>query len=229
MKSFYFLRHMPVNHPIHQRLLDARVLPLFYHDDPDICFQVIKTLYAEGIRLVEFTNRGANALSNFRYMRTRSRDELPGMEIGIGTIHTEYEAESFIEAGAELLISPVIDGGIARAASDAGAFFIPGCMTPTEIQAACNLHAPLLKIFPANLLGPAYVKSIRDIFPGVQFMPTGGVTLDDANIRGWFDAGVSLIGMGSTLIDKTILQQMNWALLGERTRKVTTILQSINV
>jgi len=211
---------MQVNHPIHQQLLKARVLPLFYHDDLDTCFDVIRILYEEGIRIVEYTNRGLNALANFRQLLTRIRTELPGMEIGIGTIHTEHEAEQFLEAGARLVISPLIDAGIARAASDAGAFFIPGCMTPTEIQAGCNIHAPLLKIFPANLLGPGYIRAIRDIFPGVQFMPTGGVTLDAENINEWFEAGVALVGVGSTLIDKSLLKDRNWELLRERTKKL---------
>lgn len=218
---------MPVKHPIHQKLLDARVLPLFYHDDADTSFEVIRVLYEEGIRLVEYTNRGHNALNNFRQLIYRAAGELPGMEIGIGTIHTEHEAEQFLEAGASLLISPVIDGGIARAASDAGAFFIPGCMTPTEIQAACNIHAPLLKIFPANLLGPTYIKAVRDIFPSVQFMPTGGVSLDAENIHNWFEAGVSLVGMGSTLIDKSILKERNWDLLRERTKILLGIIREI--
>jgi 2-dehydro-3-deoxyphosphogluconate aldolase / (4S)-4-hydroxy-2-oxoglutarate aldolase len=215
---------MPVNHPIHQSLLDARVLPLFYHDDAETSFEVIKILYEEGIRVIEYTNRGINALSNFRLLRDQASKELAGMEIGIGTIHTESEAEQFLEAGARLLISPLIDGGIARAASDAGAFFIPGCMTPTEIQAACNVHAPLLKIFPANLLGPTYIRAIREIFPGIQFMPTGGVSLDEENINNWFQAGVSLVGMGSTLIDKTILRDRKWDILRERTKRLMGII-----
>ena len=93
-------------------------------------------------------------------------------------------------------------------------------MTPTEIQAACNIHAPLVKIFPANLLGPGYVKAIRDIFPGVQFMPTGGVTLDEENINNWFEAGVSLVGVGSTLIDKSLLKERDWELLRDRTKRL---------
>ena len=117
---------MQVNHPIHQQLLNARVLPLFYHDDADTSFEVIKVLYEERIRLVEYTNRGLNALNNFRELQVRVKTELPGMVIGIGTIHTEHEAEKFLEAGARLLISPLIDGGIARAASDAGAFLSQG-------------------------------------------------------------------------------------------------------
>jgi 2-dehydro-3-deoxyphosphogluconate aldolase / (4S)-4-hydroxy-2-oxoglutarate aldolase len=218
---------MPINHPLHQQLLDARVLPLFYHDDPETCFEVMKILYEEGIRVVEYTNRGLNALNNFAELRKEVAKKLPGMEIAIGTIHTENEAEQFLEAGARILISPLIDGGIARAASDAGAFFIPGCMTPTEIQAACNIHAPLLKIFPANLLGPTYIRAIRDIFPSVQFMPTGGVTLDEENINNWFDAGVSLVGVGSTLIDKTLLKDRNWQLLRERTKRLMFIISAI--
>lgn len=200
--------------------MQARVLPLFYHDDPDTSFEAIRVMYEEGIRIVEYTNRGRNALANFGVLRERAAAELPGMQIGVGTIHTEAEAEMFLELGAKLLVSPLVDAGISRAASDNGAFWIPGCMTPTEIQAACNTHAPLIKIFPANLLGPSYIKSIREIFPGVHFMPTGGVTLEPANIHEWFNAGVSLIGLGSQLIDKNLLDEQQWEILRQRVRAV---------
>lgn len=215
---------MPFKHPIYQELIKARVLPLFYHDDPDTSFEAIRVLYDEGIRIVEYTNRGRHALANFGVLRERAATELPGMQIGVGTIHTEAEAEMFLELGAKLLVSPLVDAGISRAASDNGAFWIPGCMTPTEIQAACNTHAPLVKIFPANLLGPTYIKSIREIFPGLQFMPTGGVTLEASNIHEWFNAGVSLIGLGSQLIDKNLLEECQWDILRQRIRLVQDIL-----
>lgn len=214
-------------HPIHQQLLAAKMLPLFYHDDAEVSFEVMQVLYEKEIRLVEYTNRGKQALGNYRMLLQRAATELPGMEIGIGTIHSEHEAEMFLEAGSRLLISPLVDEGIARAASDAGAFFIPGCMTPTEIQAACNVHAPLVKIFPANLLGPAYIKSIRDIFPGLQYMPTGGVSLEPDNIKSWFSAGVSLVGVGSTLIDKELLNTRDWNLLRHRIDQLLQGIQSI--
>ena len=218
---------MQVNHPIHQKLLDARVLPLFYHDDVDTCFEVIKVLYEEGIRIVEYTNRGANALSNYRQLVAQVREQLTGMEIGIGTIHTEHEAEQFLEAGARLVISPVIDGGIARAASDAGAFFIPGCMTPTEIMRAEHLGAKMIKLFPGNILGTAFLGAIKELFPNLLFMPTGGVDLDKENIAGWFKAGVCAVGMGSKLISKQLLEQKDYGKIEALTKEALDIIKSI--
>jgi 2-dehydro-3-deoxyphosphogluconate aldolase/(4S)-4-hydroxy-2-oxoglutarate aldolase len=79
-------------------------------------------------------------------------------------------------------------------------------MTPTEIHQAQQLRAAVIKIFPANILGHEFVSSIRELFPGVLFIPTGGVELNKDNIRAWFKAGVSAVGMGSKLISKNILK-----------------------
>ncbi|MDB5018184.1 MAG: bifunctional 4-hydroxy-2-oxoglutarate aldolase/2-dehydro-3-deoxy-phosphogluconate aldolase, partial [Mucilaginibacter sp.] len=83
--------------------------------------------------------------------------------------------------------------------------WIPGCMTPTEIYSAQKNGAEIIKIFPANIVGPAFISSVKEVFPGQLFMPTGGVELNTKNISGWFHAGACALGMGSKLISKEIL------------------------
>jgi 2-dehydro-3-deoxyphosphogluconate aldolase/(4S)-4-hydroxy-2-oxoglutarate aldolase len=104
------------------------------------------------------------------------------------------------------LISPLVNQAVASVAAKNNLLWIPGCMTPTEIYEAQQLGATLVKLFPANVLGPAFVSAVKELFPGVLMMPTGGVEMNQENIAGWFKAGVSAVGMGSKLITQSIIQ-----------------------
>ena len=101
-------------------------------------------------------------------------------------------------------------------------------MTPTEIIKAENLGANFIKLFPGNLLGPGFVSAIKDIFPDLHFMPTGGVTTEKENIEQWFQAGVVAVGMGSQLISKKLLDSKDYHTIGKETEKVLAIIKSYN-
>jgi len=103
-------------------------------------------------------------------------------------------------------VAPTINPEVGEVVNDLGGLWIPGCMTPTEIHLAQEHGAALIKVFPANVLGPGFVSAVSDVFSGQLFMPTGGVELTQENISGWFKAGVCAVGMGSKLISKQVLQ-----------------------
>ena len=111
-------------------------------------------------------------------------------------------------------------------ANEHSGLWIPGCMTPTEIHLAQQHHAALIKIFPANVLGPGFVTAVSDVFRGQLFMPTGGVELNQENISGWFKAGVCAVGMGSKLITKEILQNKLYDQLYTNTVNALQLIQS---
>ena len=186
-------------------LLRQKLLPLYYHESAETSAAILKALYDAGIRIIEYTNRGKNALENFRQLKKAAAD-LPGLLIGIGTIKNKEQAEDFIRTGADFIIAPSVNVEVGKAAEAAGLLWIPGCMTPTEIASAENAGAQLVKIFPGNLLGPDYLRSIRDLFPGMKFMPTGGVEVNKENLSEWFGAGVCAVGMGSKLISREALE-----------------------
>ena len=188
-----------------QSILDQGMLPLFYWDSATVSLEIIRTLYKAGVRALEYTNRGPAALENFRFLKASLTPEAPGLYLGIGTVKSAAEAESFIKAGADFIVSPIVNGEVAAVAEKAGLLWIPGCMTPTEIYQAQQHKAMLIKIFPANILRPEFVSSIRELFLGQLFIPTGGVELNKENIRSWFKAGVCAVGMGSRLISKDVL------------------------
>ena len=188
-------------------ILSQGMLPLFYYDDPEVSLQITRTLYKAGVRVLEYTNRGKQALENFKVLKKAQKKELTDLTIGIGTVKNISEAEMFMDAGADFIVSPIINPEVAKAVHKQKLLWIPGCMTPTEVYAAQKYGAELIKIFPANILGPAFVSSIKELFPGLLFIPTGGVEAEAENISSWFHAGVCAVGMGSKLISKDILER----------------------
>ena len=186
-------------------IITQGILPLFYNESAEVSLETTRTLYKAGIRVIEYTNRGAAALENFKLLKKAQQDELHDLILGIGTIKTVQHAEDFIAAGADFIIAPIVNPDVARVAQQHGMLWCPGCMTPTEIHLAQQHNAALIKLFPANILGPGFVSAIKELFPGQLFMPTGGVELTQENISSWFKAGVCAVGMGSKLITKDIL------------------------
>lgn len=202
------------------------LMPLYFHADADTCVSLMHSLYKAGVRLIEFTNRGAEALENFKTMKAAA-GKLDGLYIGIGTIKNSGAADKFIEAGADFLISPALAEDVYDAAYSSKTLWIPGCMTPTEILKAENLGISLVKLFPGNVLGPGYVSAIKDLFPDMMFMPTGGVETSRENLGEWFASGVVAVGMGSKLITKKLLEEKNYDAIQQSAAEVLNTIQSI--
>ena len=191
-------------------IVEQGMLPLFFNTSEEISIEITRTLYKAGVRIIEYTNRGERALVNFKALKNLQQTELPDLILGIGTIKTANQANEFVAAGTDFLISPIVSAEVAEIAASHNMLWIPGCMTPTEIHTAQNFNVPLIKIFPANILGPGFVSSIKELFPGQLFMPTGGVELEQENITSWFKAGVCAVGMGSKLITKQVMENHDY-------------------
>lgn len=187
-------------------ILKQGMLPLFFYEDTEVSVQIVRTLYRAGVRVMEYTNRAKEAFENFLVLKAAQETEMPDLYLGIGTIKTGEDAIKYINAGADFIVAPTINPDVAVITNEHGGLWIPGCMTPTEIHLAQQNGAALIKIFPANVLGPGYITAVADVFRGQLFMPTGGVELNKENISGWFKAGVCAVGMGSKLITKEIMQ-----------------------
>lgn len=204
----------------------VKLLPLFYHDDITVCKEIIKALYKAGIRCIEFTNRGPQALEHFKLLLAHRNEHYADLVLAIGTIQNQKEAQAFIEAGADFLISPIFDQSIADAAYLHKKLWIPGCMTPTEIHMAESAGCDLIKLFPGNVLGPGFVTAIKPLFPSVSFIVTGGVDTSTENLTAWFKAGVVGVGMGSKLMSEEVLASKNYAALETTTAKALAIINS---
>lgn len=208
-------------------ILEQGMLPLFFHPNEGISIKVTQALYDSGVKVVEYTNRGEEALSNFAKLKSEASKTMPGLQLGIGTIKTAQEAQAFIDAGADFIVAPTVNPDVAAQANKNGLLWVPGCMTPTEIALAQQYGAALIKIFPANILGTEFVSSIKDLFSGQAFMPTGGVDLSKENLSSWFNAGVVAVGMGSKLVSKDILKEENYELLKNNTVEVLNVIKNL--
>jgi 2-dehydro-3-deoxyphosphogluconate aldolase / (4S)-4-hydroxy-2-oxoglutarate aldolase len=209
-------------------VLQQRLLPLFYHDDAQVCTGILQALYNAGVRLVEYTHRGPNALVNFGAMKQEASRNMPGLHLGIGTIKNPEQAERYIEAGADFIVCPTTEPAVGSVVHAAGLLWIPGCMTPTEIGRAEAAGARLVKIFPGNVLGPSFISAIKDLFPGMLFMPTGGVETSKENLQSWFSAGVCAVGMGSKLISNNDVQQKDFDNIGKVVKETLSVIGGIN-
>jgi 2-dehydro-3-deoxyphosphogluconate aldolase/(4S)-4-hydroxy-2-oxoglutarate aldolase len=198
---------MKIKKAVLNSIVTQGMLPLFFYEDADVSLQITRTLYKAGIRVIEYTNRGKQALDNFKVLKKAANKEMPDLLLGIGTIKNVSDAEAFVDVGADFIVSPIINPEVAKVAHKHKLLWIPGCMTPTEIYLAQKYGADLIKIFPANVLGPAFISSVRELFPGQLFIPTGGVELNAKNISSWFNAGVCAVGMGSKLISKEVMDK----------------------
>jgi 2-dehydro-3-deoxyphosphogluconate aldolase/(4S)-4-hydroxy-2-oxoglutarate aldolase len=205
-------------------ITEQALLPLFYYDDAEVSLEIVRTIYRAGVRVIEYTNRGPAALENFKILVETAKTEMPDLHVGIGTIKNVKQAADFLQAGAHFIVCPVVDLEIGKLVHDAGLLWIPGCFSPTEINLASQNGAGLIKLFPANLLGPAFMSSVKDLFPGQLFIPTGGVEIEAANISAWFKSGVCGVGMGSKLISKEILTNRDYDTLYTLTEKTFKII-----
>ena len=210
-----------------QAIKKQGMLPLFYFNDPQVSLDVIRTLYKAGVRIFEYTNRGAAALANFKFIKAALQTEMQDLFFGIGTIKNKAELADFLEADADFIVCPVVDVEVGRITHEAGKLWIPGCYTPTEINLAHQNQAGIIKLFPANTLGPGYLSSIKELFQGQLFVPTGGVEIEENNISSWFKAGVCAVGMGSKMISKEILENKDYEQLFELTTKSFEIINKV--
>jgi len=208
-------------------VLQQGILPLYFNADETVSVEVLKAIYRAGIKAVEYTNRGEAALKNFKKLVEIRNSEMPGMLLGVGTIKNLQHAESYLDAGADFLVSPGFIPEVVDYANSKNIFYAPGCMTPSEIIAAENKGITFIKLFPGNLLGPEFVSSIKDIFPKLLFMPTGGVDTTKENIEGWFKAGVCAVGMGSKLISKKLMEKKDYSAIEKLAKEVLDTIQSI--
>jgi 2-dehydro-3-deoxyphosphogluconate aldolase/(4S)-4-hydroxy-2-oxoglutarate aldolase len=218
---------MPDKKLVSDKIVQQGILPLYFNADETVSIEVLRAIYRAGIRAVEYTNRGETALNNFKKLVEVKNKEMPDMFLGIGTIKTLQQAEGYINAGADFLVSPGLIPEVIDYTISIDIFYAPGCMTPSEVIEAENNGITFIKLFPGNLLGTEFVSSIKEIFPKLLFMPTGGVDTTKENLEAWFKSGVCAVGMGSKLISKKLMEQKDYAAIEKDTKEVLDLIQKI--
>ena len=206
---------------------ESGMVPLFYHPEIELGKKVLKACYNGGARLLEFTARGDFAFEVFLELNKYAIKELPGMIMGVGSITDAGAASLFMQMGANFIVTPTLREDIAIACNRRKVLWSPGCGTLTEINKAEELGCEIVKLFPGNIYGPAFVKGIKGPQPWTSIMPTGGVTTEVANLKGWFDAGVTCVGMGSQLISKEVLANNDFDGLENTVRETLGVIDKL--
>ena len=202
------------------------LVPVFNHSDIEVAKEVLDACYNGGVRAFEFTNRGDNALDVFKALVQHGKKH-DGLIMGIGTIFSAKDAKLFYDAGAQFIVSPAMVPEMAEFCDSVNVLWIPGCGTLTEIHRALQLGAKLVKAFPGNVLGPGFVKSVKAVYPKVPIMPTGGVAPTEENLKAWFDAGVTCVGMGSKLISKETLTNKDYSSIENLVKSTKAIIEKL--
>jgi 2-dehydro-3-deoxyphosphogluconate aldolase/(4S)-4-hydroxy-2-oxoglutarate aldolase len=164
--------------------------------DPAKVRAVADALAAGGVRALEVTMTVPRAVDLIREL---ARTLPAGFLLGAGTVTDAQTAHAVIDAGAAFIVGPVFRPDMIAACHERGVPAIPGCFSPTEILAAHEAGADIVKLFPATALGPQFIRDVRAPLPQVKLMPTGGVTVDNAG--DWIRAGAVAVGVGSALLD----------------------------
>ena len=188
------------------KMKETGMVPVFYHQDVELCKEVLKACYTGGVRVFEFTNRGDFAHEVFAELVKWSEKNCPEMILGVGSVIDGPTTALYLQLGANFIVSPIMDEEMARICNRRKVAWSPGCGSVTEIVKAHELGSEVVKIFPGlQVGGPAFVRGVKGPFPYASIMPTGGVSPDEENLKGWIEAGVHCVGMGSQLFPKEVL------------------------
>lgn len=210
------------------QMKETGIVPVFFNKDIDTCKNVLKACYDGGARLFEFTNRGDRAHLVFEQLIVWAEREIPDMILGVGSVVDAGTTSLYIQLGANFIVSPILNEEMARVCNRRKIAWSPGCGSLTEISKAEELGAEVVKIFPGSQVGgPGFVKAILGPCPWTSIMPTGGVSPDEENLRGWFEAGVHCVGMGSKLMVKDASGHFDYAGIEQKMREAIAIVKKV--
>lgn len=206
-----------------KNIIDNSVVAVIRTKHPDKLLRIIEAIYEGGIRNIEITMTVPNALLMIAQVRESTSAEIL---VGVGSVLDSDTAQKAITAGAQFVVSPIFNKEILETAHKNNVPVMPGCFTPTEIFNAQQEGADIIKVFPADVLGMSFFKSIKAPMPDLKIMPTGGVTLDNAG--DWIKAGACAVGIGSALLDERAIEENNYNKLTENAKRIMNSLNSVD-
>lgn len=206
---------------ITQKLVEEGIAAVIRLDDPERLLPAAEALLEGGVHVLEVTMTTPRALALIEQL---AEAFAPDALIGVGSVLDGETAAAAIDAGAQFVVSPVLNADLIAAVHAHDRAVLPGAFTPTEMQRAHALGADLVKVFPASQGGPGYLRSVRAPLPHLRLMPTGGVTAD--NVGAWFEAGASAVGVGSALVDTHAIANENYSILTENARTLRSAVRA---
>lgn len=204
-----------------QRVIDCGLVAVVRAADPDGLVEVVRALVEGGITVAEVTLTVPGAIEVIREARRQLGDRVL---LGAGTILDPETARAAILAGAEFLVAPTVNLDVIRLARRYDKLVMPGAFTPTEILTAWEAGADVVKVFPAEILGPAFFKAMRGPLPQIKLMPTGGVDLNTATA--FLQAGAVCLGVGSQLLDPKLIAARDYAAITARAAQYVQVVRT---
>jgi 2-dehydro-3-deoxyphosphogluconate aldolase/(4S)-4-hydroxy-2-oxoglutarate aldolase len=202
------------NDTLLSRIAESGVVAVIRLSDARRLRKVLAAISSGGVRCLEITMTVPGAVEVIREVAASAP---PGVLVGAGTVTDLATAAAVMDAGAQFVVGPILSIPVIQAVKERGCVAIPGCFSPTEILTAWRAGADVVKIFPATSLGPRYIKDLHGPFPELRLMPTGGVSLE--NVGQWIRGGAFAVGVGTDLLDKTLIQNEDYKGLEDRARQ----------
>jgi 2-dehydro-3-deoxyphosphogluconate aldolase/(4S)-4-hydroxy-2-oxoglutarate aldolase len=196
-----------------KRIKAEKIIALIRAESSESLLECAQALSTGGLGVIELTMTTPGAIS----LVAEVSRKLPGVMLGLGTVLDAATARAGVEAGARFIVTPALRPEVIKACQQLGVPVLSGAFTPTEIAAGADLGADVIKIFPAEFFGPAYIKSLRAVFPQIPLLPTGGVTVK--TIADFLRAGAFATAAGSALVDPAALKARDWAAVASRARE----------
>ena len=205
------------------RVLDTRIVAVVRAPSPDAVVDICKALVDGGVNVLEITFTVPKALDLIRQVSDELGDQIV---LGAGTVLDAETCRAAILAGAEFIVSPIVNLDLIRLCKRYDKAVMPGAFTPTEILTAWEAGADIVKVFPADVCGPSYFRAIRGPLPQIRLMPTGGVNLD--TVEAFLNAGACALGAGSSLVPKDAVASGDMALITDLAKQFIAKAKSVS-
>lgn len=203
-----------------QRVIDCGIVAVVRFSDPGPLVEVVKALAEGGVTVAEVTLTVPDALGVIREAKRQLGDRVL---LGAGTVLDPETARAALLAGAEFLVAPSLNLDVIRVCRRYDKLVMPGAFTPTEVVTAWEAGADIVKVFPADVVGPAFFKALRGPLPQVKLMPTGGVDLDTA--PAFLKAGAVCLGVGSQMVDPKLVAAGDFAGITQLARRYVEVVK----
>ena len=206
-------------------IMDHKIVAVVRNANDGDIVDIANALLEGGVKILEVTAESPNFLSSIKQVRNKLGDKII---VGAGTVLDSETARTAIMAGAQFIFSPTVNNETIQITKRYGVISIPGAMTPTEILNAHEQGADIIKVFPANVLGPRYLKDVHGPLPYINLMPTGGINL--SNIQEYFQNGAVAVGIGSTLVNtKKEVNENSLREITEKSKQFVRKMENIKV
>lgn len=199
---------------LYNELKSAKLIPVLRKIPYETSQSLVEALILGGIKALEITMDTEKATEIIKEIRRQFKNQVI---VGAGTVLTVEDCRKAVDAGAQFIVSPSLNLDVVEYSLKNGLAVVPGVFTPTEMQTAYMAGAEMIKLFPASALSPGFIKDVKGPLSHIAIMTTGGITL--ANANSYLEAGASVVGAGSDLINKEFVKNEQWTMLQKETER----------